>query len=124
MPESVHRQVSRIEEETGLTTAYRIDGEPRPLAPAVEVVLLRAAQEALTNVRRHARASSVRVTLAFGAATVRLTVCDDGVGHDADTPTDGFGLRGMRARVEQVAGRLAVRGEPGRGTTLDVEVPG
>jgi signal transduction histidine kinase len=124
LQESVRRQVVRLAEETGVAAEFRAEGEPRPLATAIEVVLLRAAQEALTNVRRHAGASQVRVTLAFAETTVRLTVCDDGAGHDPDVPTDGFGLRGMRARVEQVAGTLTVRGEPGEGTTLDVEVSG
>lgn len=123
LQDSVQRQVRRLAEEADVAAVYRTDGAPRPLATAVEVVLLRAAQEALANVRRHAGASEVRVTLAFDETTVRLTVCDDGVGHDPGAPTDGFGLRGMRARVEQVAGAVTVRGEPGRGTTVDVEVP-
>jgi len=85
-------------------------------------VLLRATQEALTNVRRHAGAGSAQVVLAYTGDAVRLTVRDDGRGF---TPgeTDGFGLNGMRARAEQVNGTLTVAGRPDDGTTIELEIP-
>ncbi|MDR7276697.1 sensor histidine kinase [Catenuloplanes atrovinosus] len=86
---------------------------------AVEVVIVRTAQEALTNVRRHAGASTVTVDL----AGTRLTISDDGVGFNVRQDTGGYGLRGMRARAEQIGARLTVTSAPGAGTTIELDVP-
>jgi signal transduction histidine kinase len=120
--DSVRRAAARFSEESGVPATVRITGTERPLPTSAEVVLLRATQEALTNVRRHAGAGSAQVLLAFGAETVRLTVRDDGRGF---TPgeADGFGLNGMRARAEQVNGTLTVAGKPDDGTTIELEIP-
>ncbi|GAA3345571.1 sensor histidine kinase [Amorphoplanes nipponensis] len=122
LPDAVRRQVNRFAEETGLAAAYRLSGDTRALPTAVEVVLLRAAQEALANVRRHAGAHEVAVLLAYAADSVRLVVRDDGRGFDA-TSAAGFGLPGMRARAAQVNGTLTVRSDPDTGTLIEVEVP-
>jgi signal transduction histidine kinase len=103
----------------GLIAVLEVEGTPRPLAPAVEVALYRAAQEALTNVQRHARATRVTCTLRHDAREVRLRIVDDGTG--ASSTGGGFGLAGMRERVEAVGGTLAI--EPGPGFTIDVRVP-
>ncbi|SFN16122.1 MULTISPECIES: sensor histidine kinase [Actinomadura] len=96
-----------------------VEGEPRPL-DAVEVVLLRVAQEALANVRKHSGAGSVMIMLEYGG-TVRLTVADDGRGFDPERAGRGFGLRGMRSRVEQAGGTFTVNGADG--TRVEAEVP-
>jgi signal transduction histidine kinase len=102
---------------------FEVCGPGRPLPPTAEVVLLRAAQEALANVRKHARAAEVRVILAYEPHSVRLDVRDDGAGFDPGRVNGGFGLRGMRSRILQVGGSLLVRARPGAGTSLSVEVP-
>jgi signal transduction histidine kinase len=86
------------------------------------VVLLRAAQESLTNIRRHAGATEVTVLLAYAPSSVRLVVRDDGCGFDIAI-AGGFGLPGMRSRAEQVGGTLAIRSEAGTGTTVELEIP-
>jgi len=122
LPDAVRRQASRFQQESGTCATVRVTGEERPLPTPVEVVLLRAAQEALTNVRRHARAREAAVLLAYAPGSVRLVVRDDGDGfHPGEA--DGFGLAGMRARAEQVSGRLTVRSDPSAGTTIELEVP-
>jgi len=121
LPDAVRRQASRFTAESGLPATVRVTGAERELPTATEVVLLRATQEALTNIRRHANARAVAVLLAFGETTVRLVVRDDGGGFTSSV--QGFGLRGMRARAEQVAGALRVKSDPGRGTTIELEVP-
>jgi signal transduction histidine kinase len=120
LEDAVRRQVERLGEETAIAATYRTVGEPAELPTAVEVVLLRAVQEALANVRNHARAGSVTVTLRYAGSAVTLSVVDDGVGIGGP---EGFGLRGMRARAEQVSGTLVVKGLPGKGTRLELEVP-
>ncbi|MET8995183.1 sensor histidine kinase [Amycolatopsis sp. NPDC004169] len=119
--DAVRRQADRLADETGLPVEYEVDGGLPALGTAGEVVLLRGAQEALNNVRRHAAASAVSVRLSAVDGSVRLSVRDDGAGFDPDRAT-GFGLRGMRSRAEQVGGRLSVRSGPS-GTELTLEVP-
>ncbi|MEU4517589.1 sensor histidine kinase [Amycolatopsis sp. NPDC024027] len=119
--DAVRRQADRLAEETGVPVEYEVDDALPPIGMAGEVVLLRGAQEALNNVRRHAAASAVSVRLSAVDGSVRLSVRDDGAGFDPDHAT-GFGLRGMRSRAEQVGGRLSVRSGP-RGTELTLEVP-
>jgi signal transduction histidine kinase len=119
--DAVRRQADRLADETGVAVEYEVDGPLPAIGMAGEVVLLRGAQEALTNVRRHAAASSVSVRLSVVDDAVRLSVRDDGAGFDPDG-VSGFGLRGMRSRAEQVGGTLSVRSGP-RGTELTLEVP-
>jgi signal transduction histidine kinase len=121
LDDAIRRQVERLAEETGVDARYRTVGAVGELPTAVEVVLLRAVQEALSNVRRHADARTATVVLRFTDDAVALTVTDDGVGFA--TAGAGFGLNGMRARVEQVSGKLMVHSMPGTGTRLELEVP-
>ena len=107
----------------GVPTDLQVDGPARALSAESEESLSRAAQEGLTNVRKHAAAGSARVRLRFGEDTVRLEVTDDGRGLPAATPS-GFGLLGLRERAARLGGRLDVVPAPGGGTTLVVEVPG
>ncbi|WP_051386173.1 sensor histidine kinase [Actinokineospora inagensis] len=123
LSEALHRLVERLAAETGVAAAFHTEGDPTGLPTGVEVVLLRAAQEALANIRKHAGAASVTVDLCHTPTGVTLTISDDGFGFDPATPAGGYGLRGMRARVEQVAGSVTVHSAPGAGTTLTVEVP-
>jgi signal transduction histidine kinase len=122
LDEAVGRLTERLREESGVTADYTLAGEPRRLAAGAEVVLLRAAQEGLANVRKHAKARRVRVCLAYAPESVCLEIRDDGVGF-APEAARGFGLHGMRDRVGQVGGSLDVRSEPGAGTAVRVEVP-
>lgn len=92
--------------------------EPAPLDPAQETVLALALREAVTNVIRHARAKTCRITVESRDGEVRLTVCDDGLGGAAP---EGIGLASMRDRVEGLGGRLERTGQ--EGTTLAIVLP-
>lgn len=93
------------------------------------MTLLRATQEALANVAKHARASRVGLTLSYMEDLVTLDVRDDGVGFEPDArratggADGGFGLAGMRQRVQRLAGRLVIESEPGGGTAISASVP-
>ena len=121
--EALGRLTDRIGAELAIASRFEVRGLARPLPPTAEVVLLRAAQEALANVRKHARAADVQVILSYEPHTVRLDVRDDGTGFDPGRVNGGYGLRGMRSRILQVGGSLLVRARPGAGTSLSVEVP-
>lgn len=118
------RLTERLDAEMGgVSTRLIVEGVERPLSPATEVVLLRAAQEALSNVRKHSSAQAVAVTLDFDVADTTLTVRDNGCGFATDTTDGGFGLHGMRSRVADIDGSVAVSSAPGTGTTVRVSVP-
>lgn len=124
LPQAVGRLVDRFGGETGLPATVEVAGEPRQLPANHEVVLLRAAQEALANVRRHAGRCAVTVGLRYAGDGTELTVADDGAGFVVDgAPAGGYGLAGMRRRVEEVGGTLLVRSTPAAGTTVRVVVP-
>ncbi len=109
---------------SGLDAVLTIDGAPRALPKRVEFALYRALQEALTNVRRHAHAARVEVALLVGAGDVELAITDDGVGADGVPEGTGFGLLGLRERVEILGGRVAIRTAPRAGFSVEIWVPG
>jgi signal transduction histidine kinase len=117
---------SRTAAVTGLeiTLATREFDDGRRLAPEVETAVYRVAQEALTNISRHAHAANASVVLATVGERVRLVVDDDGVGADlASSTRRGSGLPGMSERAEQLGGELRIDAVPGEGTTLVLEIP-
>ncbi|WP_253888763.1 sensor histidine kinase [Actinokineospora diospyrosa] len=123
LTEALQRLVERHGAQTGVDASFHTAGDPSGLPTGVEVVLLRAAQEALANTGKHAGAAAVTVDLCHAPTGVTLTVTDDGRGFDPAEQARGYGLRGMRARAEQVAGTVTVHSAPGAGTTVTVEVP-
>jgi signal transduction histidine kinase len=109
----------------GVPTDVAVTGTVRPLPPEVGEALFRAAQEGLTNVRKHAAAGSARLLLAYGDdGTVRLEICDDGLGMAGAAEGTGFGLLGVRERTARLGGSVDVVSRPGAGTTVRVAVPG
>jgi signal transduction histidine kinase len=106
--------------EAGIATTLAIEGEPRPLAPPVELAVYRAIQEALTNVRKHAQARRADVVVRYGAARVDLIVRDDGRGCPG--LVEGVGLRGLRARAHELGGELAVASTEAGGTSVALTV--
>lgn len=126
LAEALHRLADRVSRESGVVIAVDVrEGALVGLTRSQEVVLLRAAQEALSNVRRHAAARSARVRLDRGPDGVQLEVVDDGVGLPADPEAaGGFGLTGMRRRAEEAGGHLDLTAAAGGGTRVRLAVPG
>jgi signal transduction histidine kinase len=110
-----------------LASDYVVRGVPHALLPEVETVVYRVAQEAVSNVMKHATARTVRITLSYDSRSVRLAVADDGRGFivppDLHAYTGHWGLLGMRERASQLRGRLTVRSAPGEGTRVLLRVP-
>lgn len=133
LPDALAQVVTRWKDDTGLAAALNVTGTPSALPPEVEVTVLRAAQEALANIRKHAQATQANVTLSYMSDVIMLDVQDDGGGFDSavalalskDQTGGGFGLTAMRERIEQLGGSLLVESAPGpqRGTTLVIEIP-
>ncbi len=109
---------------SGLVVDYSVLGERRSLDSQTKLTLYRVAQEGLTNVRKHAHASRVDVVLDYSLPqTVRLLVKDNGVGMSAVTG-DGFGLIGMRERIQMLGGQLTIESAARQGFWLETAVPG
>jgi len=108
---------------TSLRAEFTIQGEPQPLPQEWEENLLRVGQEVLTNTLRHARASHFKVHFVFDPQTIRLELRDDGCGFDPAKRHDGFGLLGIKERVETMGGELAVQSVAENGTAIFVVLP-
>ena len=113
----------RLGRELGIEVSATITGAPEELPNDLRVCLLRTAQEALANIRKHSDAGRARVTLAYTDVGVALTVADDGRGFDASLPSDGNGLANMRHRAESVGGLLDLESAPDLGTTVRLTIP-
>ncbi|MEM1180748.1 MAG: sensor histidine kinase [Acidobacteriota bacterium] len=118
-----------LSSSAGLPVRFTIRGAQRPLSPAVTLTLFRAAQEGLTNAKKHARARHVVLELDYGDTSrdgVTLVVEDDGVGtasFSGETSDGGFGLIGLGERAHQLQGELDLRSEPGDGARLTLTLP-
>ncbi|MFK0021662.1 sensor histidine kinase [Streptomyces sp. NPDC090798] len=128
LPEALKKTVADWARRTGIRADFTLTGTAEHLHEEISATLLRIAQEALSNASRHARAARLGVTLSFMGDEVTLDVRDDGRGFDpaavpARTGSGGFGLDGMRARAERIAGSLTLESEPGHGTAVSARVP-
>ncbi|GAA3520879.1 sensor histidine kinase [Actinocatenispora rupis] len=123
LPEALESLAGTWSAGSGVTAEVETTGTPVRTHADVEATLFRVAQEALTNVARHARAHAVRLTLTYLDDTLLLDVVDDGVGFDPVDRADGYGLAGMRHRLTRIGGALTVESAPGYGSTVNASVP-
>ena len=108
---------------TGLVSTVRISGKPRGLPGDVERAAYRIVQEALTNVTRHANATSATVELTYGPDLLTVCVDDDGLGSESGEPVPGLGLIGMRERVTALGGKLVTETRSEGGFRVCAEIP-
>jgi signal transduction histidine kinase len=109
-----------------MLVTFSVTGTQRRLDSLTETVLFRVAQEALTNVTRHAETDKASVRLDYAPDEITLGVMDAGKGFDSNEPLSpprGWGLEGMRERVASIGGQLNLYSAPGRGTTVEVVIP-
>jgi len=125
LPKALSGYCCEFSKARGVPVACEAGPGVEELSPGTALALYRIAQEALGNVAKHAKATQVRVRLARAGGVVRLTICDDGVGFVPGRAGDagGVGLVNMRERVRQLGGTLLLESEPGRGSTIQAEVP-
>jgi signal transduction histidine kinase len=120
---ALQARLESVEARSGIHTEFVAEGERR-LPASIEVELYRIAQEALTNVVKHAKAQQVSVHLKVDDTCFRISVWDNGRGFDSKNAgkSGGRGLLGIQERVQRIGGKLMVDSIPGKGTTLDVVV--
>ena len=120
---ALHARLQAVEARAGVVAEFACEGDKR-LGPEKEQELYRVAQEALNNVLKHAHAARVTMRLAVLNVTATLEISDDGIGFDPSLrAADGFGLPGMRERVERLGGTFSIESSPDAGTRIHVEVP-
>jgi signal transduction histidine kinase len=126
LPEALGRVCEEWSRRSGIPAHLSITGTPAPMHPQIELTLLRATQEALTNAARHSGAHTASVTLSYMEDVLVLDVQDDGKGF-VPAPergaTTGYGLTGMRERAERLQGSFSVESLPGEGTTVSISLP-
>ncbi|WP_051478840.1 sensor histidine kinase [Arthrobacter sp. H5] len=110
-------------EAGGPEADLQLPQELPPLSPIQQVAVLRSAQEALTNVRRHAQAGKVSLQLTCADGRLVLRIDDDGKGFHPDDVTIGYGLRSMSARLAEISGTVTIESAPGQGSRLEVAIP-
>jgi signal transduction histidine kinase len=121
------RRMAEAADNSGLASRFSLFGAFRPLPKESERELLRVAQEAIQNVKKHAGASQLSVQLEYGPETIALEVRDDGRGGALNGTSESspghFGLTGMRERAAAIGGTLEVTSAPGEGTTIRLCAP-
>ncbi len=115
-------QADQVSKSTGVRIEMASDAFSSDLPEEHKICVFRVVQEALNNVCRHARASSVEIALQSNERGISVKIRDDGRGFRLPR-RNGLGLIGMQERVESLGGRLTVDSEPGRGTTIEIALP-
>jgi signal transduction histidine kinase len=110
--------LKRMSDGSDLRAEFQVTGNEQALPVDWQEELLHIAQESLTNTVKHASARNFKATLDFGANEVQLQLVDDGRGFDLRAEHDGFGLIGMKERVDRLAGKFTLRSKPGEGTEI------
>lgn len=128
LAEALYGYIEKFSRQSGVAAQLDVQGgEPLELPPRIEMQLVRVIQEALTNVRKHARASNTLVKLKRHDGLLSVSVEDDGQGFDSTRgemlPGGGYGIATMRERVSGIGGRLAIESAPGNGTIVVATVP-
>lgn len=121
---TVEKYIDGLTKKTTTKIQFMVRGLIARLPSALEVVLFRLIQESLTNIIKHAKASTAKVMLEFRQDFVHLLVEDDGIGFEfKDRSQLGYGLMGMKERVKLLRGEIKIATQPGRGTTICVHIP-
>jgi signal transduction histidine kinase len=123
--EMLNELIRDFEQRTGLASRFECSGEPAELSPFAHQTLFRAVQESLTNVQKHGRqVRHIQVRLAYTPEAIRLTVTDDGRNQEAGPAGEaGYGLQGLRERVDQLGGEFCCGAGSSGGFEVDVRIP-
>jgi PAS domain S-box-containing protein len=124
LSESIHNLARHIEANAGIEMSIELDATLRPVEELEALALFHIAQEALSNVRRHSGASTVRLALSQVGDVLELVVRDNGVGfEELPRPQEHMGLQNMERRARAAGGRFEIESAPGAGTTVRVALP-
>ena len=122
---ALQKQCEALGFRTGAHVEFKLDNLPpsEALEPGAHQAILRVAQEALSNIARHARAQNVTVSLGIEAGRIVLKIQDDGAGFDPESSARGMGIASMQTRAEEFGGQFEQSSRPGQGTFVRFTVP-
>ncbi|MDI6604537.1 MAG: sensor histidine kinase [Thermoanaerobacteraceae bacterium] len=120
---AVSRYINNFNNETKINVELKVLSEYKKLRSEIEITCFRIIQEALTNIYRHSKAKNALVKLEYGECYISIIIDDDGVGFDSSSGEQGFGLLGMRERVQILSGQFEVHSSINNGTQIYVSIP-
>jgi len=120
---SLHQLAERMGCNTDVPISVNFEGSPYTLNPEVGVHLFRMVQESVNNALRHARPTTIQISLSYSTQKVSLCIQDDGYGFDLEQPTNGFGLKGMQQRADLLNAQLRIDSQIGIGTEVYITAP-
>jgi signal transduction histidine kinase len=123
LDQALRELTTEFEARSGVVTVVDVDGEAASALASRAGEVVQFAREALSNVSRHAEATTCRISLRRGAEGIVLEIDDDGRGFDVGTRTPGMGLRNLQERVESIGGKLEIQSTPSDGTTVRATFP-
>lgn len=121
--EAVEQLAARWSAENSVQVKMNVTGTPHPLASSAETTLLRILQEAMHNISKHAQAKKVNITFSYMEDLFVMDIADDGLGFEPSKIGNGFGMKTMRGRAEELSGTLTIESEQGVGTAIAVSIP-
>jgi signal transduction histidine kinase len=121
--EAIEELFAKMTKGTPLRLEFFCDGTQRNLLENFEENILRIGQEVLTNALRHAQATLFQAKITFAPTEVCLDFRDDGCGFIVGTENNGFGLQGIKERIESMSGQLTVESAKGGGTVIKIVLP-
>jgi signal transduction histidine kinase len=121
--EAVEELAARWSAENGVQVRMNVTGTPHSLPSSAETALLRISQEAMHNISKHARAKKVNITFSYMEDLFVMDIADDGLGFEPSKSKNGFGMKTMRDRAEELRGTLTIESEQGIGTAIAVSIP-
>ena len=121
--EAVEELAARWSAENRVLVKMNVTGTPRSFTSFAETALLRISQEAMHNIHKHAQAKNVNITFSFMEDMFVMDIADDGLGFEPSNIKNGFGMKTMRDRAEELSGTLTIESERGAGTAIAVSIP-
>ncbi|MGH2330896.1 sensor histidine kinase [Thermoanaerobacter mathranii] len=120
---ALSRYIKNFSEETGIFVDFSVLSDYKRLSPEIEITCFRVVQEALTNIKKHSKAKNASVKFEFGMRFISIIIKDDGIGFDKENIGQGYGLMGMRERVEILNGKFEISSFKNKGTQIYISIP-
>jgi signal transduction histidine kinase len=121
--EAVEEVAARWSAENSVQVKMKVTGTPHSLTSSAETAVLRILQEAMHNINKHAEAKKVNITFSYMEDLFVMDIADDGLGFEPSKIRNGFGMKTMRDRAEELRGTLTIESEQGIGTAIAVSLP-
>ncbi|MBE3592860.1 MAG: sensor histidine kinase [Thermoanaerobacter sp.] len=120
---ALSRYIKNFSEETDIAVDFTVLSDYKRLSPEIEITCFRVIQEALTNIKKHSKAKNASVKFEFGMRFISIIIKDDGIGFDKENIGQGYGLMGMKERVEILNGKFEISSFKNKGTQIYISIP-